>query len=178
MPWTPPTAAVAVGSWNHLDQGEAIALDIPFSSFAANQAFYSSAFVGAVATCLNVSYDTILITAFQASAVDTVIIYFNVIWDGTSSSSSEVVTVSNFAVKSLFTSGTLGASAGTQLLNAFRMFGLPSAAAFYRVQNAPPPPLPHPSPPDHPQTFPRAPHPPPTSHSVLRLLITRHQGSS
>ena len=98
------TGAAAVGAWDKTDQGEAIALDIPFGVFAARQAFFSAAFVGAVAYCLNASQDTVTVSSFQQTAAGTAAVFFNVLLDGTDSSSSAVVSNDFLAVQSLFVS--------------------------------------------------------------------------
>jgi hypothetical protein len=55
-----------------VDNGEVIALDIPYSLYAASQAYYREAFIAAVAAAMSRELYAVYITNYQASSVGTV----------------------------------------------------------------------------------------------------------
>jgi hypothetical protein len=172
------TGAPVVGAWTKVDQGEAIALDMPFGDYAARQGFYQAAFADALASCLNTTADTVEVTSFQVTPAGTVAVFFNVLLAG-SSSSSTAVAEDAMNVASLFLTGGVGSPAKPLLVEALQRFGVPVAAAFYSQQFLPPPSPPPPKPPPRPPPPspppspppPPSPSPPPTSRNGLLLLF-------
>ena len=136
----------AFGSWSLVDGDEAIALDIPFDTYATKETFYSTAVVSALAYCLNASAAAVSFSAFGPTAGGAgTAVYFNVLLAGTDSSTA--VPASVVAVASLFASNAVGAPALPPLLAALQRFGLPVSAAHYEAAAFPPPPSPSPPPP-------------------------------
>jgi len=165
------STAFSVGQWTHEDQGEVIALDMPFDAYALHQAFYGQAIVAALADCLNATAEAVVINAFQASSVDTALVYLSILLPGTSSSSSAVVVAEYASMQSLFWSGAPGAPAKPQLVWALQAFGLPVNAVFYGDQLPPPP---NPSPPRPPRPPPPQPPPLPPFPPEARFRCGNH----
>jgi len=146
------SSAFAVGRWTGEDSGEAIALDVPYDEFARHQASYSAAFTAGVADCLNVTADTVEVTAFQRSSVGTVVVFFAVILQTATSTSSAVVSQNFVNIESLFEASAAsplpgGTPALPPLIRALNSFGLNVSGAYYNDQLPIPPPSPHPPPP-------------------------------
>jgi len=121
-----------------VDNGEVIAVDIPYATYAASQAYYREAFIAAIAAVSGRSLTSIYITNFQASSAGTTLIYFDTILDGTDYD----VAAAAAAVQSLFVlndtscaaTTPVGCPAHIALTNAMVGNGLPAAAAFYNDQ--------------------------------------------
>jgi hypothetical protein len=125
----------AVGTFTKADNGEAIALDVPYNVFAVGEAFYSAAFMAATAQALNISAVDIAVLAFSASSSGTTVIFFGTVMYGTDSSSSAVISNRYVAIQGLFTSSAIGAPATPAYAAALQEFGI-TAAAFYNDQLA------------------------------------------
>jgi hypothetical protein len=110
-----PNASL-IGTWNHADNAEQIAIDLPQNglpgshAYAPNQESYQEAFTAAVAIALGVETNAVFVQDFQASTMGGTIIDFNVIMYGTSSSSSAVVPADVAKVSSLFGNAGLDGS--------------------------------------------------------------------
>jgi hypothetical protein len=134
-----------------VDNGEVIALDIPYGLYASQQTFYREAFIEGMAaaldgpTSLNVFVVrccafqlcmlTRLQTNFQQSSRGTTLVYFDTIISG----SDYDVVAASAAVRALFdTSASIcssttpvGCPAHLALLAAFSAAGLPALASYY-----------------------------------------------
>ena len=150
-----------LGAWSKVDQGEALALDVPFAQYAASQLSYGQALAAALAQCLGAAPETVVVVAFQPSTAGTALVFLDLLLAGASSSSTAVVAEAA-SIQSLFESpGGVGAAAKPQLVAAMQAFGLPVSAAYYGDQNLPPPSPSPPRPPRPPKPPPPSPSPPP-----------------
>jgi hypothetical protein len=171
------SGAFAFGRWTGLDSGEAIALDVPYDEYARNQASYSAAFAAAVADCLNVTADTVEVSAFQSSSVGTVVVFFAVILQAATSTSSAVVSQNFVSIKSLFEASavtplSVGSPALPPLIHALNAFGLTVSGAYYNDQLPIPPPSPSPPPPNSPPV----PGPPPPLNANFACGLNSVEG--
>jgi hypothetical protein len=124
-----------------VDNGEVIAIDIPYGVYAAQQAYYREAFIAAMADVRDQLIFSVYVTNFQQSSVGTTLIYFDTIILG----SDYDVAAASAAVQALFDTSSadcastapIGCPAHSQLLGAFVAYGLPAAAAYYNDQFAP-----------------------------------------
>lgn len=126
-PPSPPPSPLPLGTWNGVDNGEVIALDIPYEVYGSNQQYYREAFVKALATVLGRLTYTVYVTNFQTSSVGATLISFDVILNGTD---YDVVTT-YAAVRALFNGTDVGSAALPELISAFKNNGLPINAAYY-----------------------------------------------
>ena len=115
-----------------MDNGEVIALDIPYGIYATNQQYYREAFVKAMASVQGYQTFSVYVTNFQTSSAGTTLIYFDTILYGTDYDT----VAANAAVHSLFNGAGVGSPAIPALVNAFIANGLPVAGAYYNDQLA------------------------------------------
>jgi len=121
-----------------VDNGEVIAIDIPYSVYAASQAYYREAFIAGITAVSGRSLISIYITNFQASSSGTTLIYFDTILAGTDYD----VAAAAAAVQALFVLGDASCAATTPvgcpalpaLTNAMVSNGLPAAGVYYNDQ--------------------------------------------
>jgi len=132
-----PTPPSPIAQWNKVDNGEVIALDIPYSVYAANQVFYREAFIAAVAAVSGRAMDSVYVTNFQASSIGTTIIYFDIILEGTDYD----VVATAAAVQALFcppagSAVSVGTPSCPPLLAAMVANGLPVGGVFFNDQTS------------------------------------------
>lgn len=72
-PPSPSLSAAAVGTWNRLDGGEAVALAVTFEHYSMYQQMYKAAFVAALAGLLNVPNYAITVIDFERSSAGTTV---------------------------------------------------------------------------------------------------------
>jgi len=68
-----------LGAWSKVDQGEALALDIPFAQYAASQLSYGQAVAAALAQCLGAAPETVVVVAFQPSTAGTALVFLDLL---------------------------------------------------------------------------------------------------
>ena len=129
LPAIPPMPP-PLGMWNKVDNGEVVALDLPVSYYATNQATFKLAFVTALASVLNMTADTIYVTNFQQSSAGTTLLYFDTILYGTDYDT----VATNAAIHALFNGTAVGSAALPRLVAALVANGLPVAHAYYNDQ--------------------------------------------
>jgi len=135
----PPITIGSVGTYQWIDSGEVIAIDIPYAAYADRQTFYQEAVIAGLASALGVSVDTVWVTNFEQSSAGTTLVFVDVVLGQTSSSA---VTASFASIENLFEScngvGNLplgcAASPASGLVSAFKSFGLPVTNAYYNQQ--------------------------------------------
>jgi hypothetical protein len=143
-----PFEGAKVGTWQHSDSGEVVAVDVPYEAYAINEQFYKEAFTAGMAAALNLPSLSVWVNDFQQSAAGNVLIYFDVALSATSSTA-----ISNtFAeVMGLFTDchpstgDRIGCPAQpapctalpctSGLVSRLKEFGLPITNAYYNQQN-------------------------------------------
>jgi hypothetical protein len=127
---SPPSPPL--GQWPTAN-AEVLALDLPYSNFAANYMFYAAAVTKGI---YSVSNQEIIVNNYQPSNFNTVLVYFDVI-----SISTDAAYVENDAWEALFCppNGTLvaGSPACPPLLAALQAQGMPIAGAFFQEQTSP-----------------------------------------
>jgi len=135
-----PISAGKVGTWRFADSNEVVVLDLPYSSYAANQQYFKEAFTAGMAQALGVVEVAVFVNDFQQSPLGNVLLYFDVALPATSSSAIPVM----FAqVAGLFQAcngagaSPVGCPAGAPLISALQQFGLPITQAYYNQENAP-----------------------------------------
>jgi len=137
-PPAPPPSPPPIANWNKVDNGEVIAIDIPYSTYAANQAYYREAFIAGFAATTGRSLVSVYITNFQVSSVGTTLIYFDTILMGTdydvAAAAAVVQGLFNLADASCAGSAPVGCPAYPALTDAMTANGLPVAGAFYNDQ--------------------------------------------
>jgi len=147
---TPPIAADKVGTWQHADTGEVIALDISYGVYATKEQFYKEAFAAAMSSTLGLEPDSVWVTDFEQSAARSVLVYYEILLSPTSSTA---VTNTFAEVVNLFTDchPSTGDRVGcpaqptactslpctSTLVTKLKQFGLPVTNAYYSQQNAP-----------------------------------------
>lgn len=72
-PPTPAVDASQVGTWNRLNAGEAVALNISYDHYSVNQQSYQAAFIAAVTAILNIPSDTVTVVNFKRSSAGTTV---------------------------------------------------------------------------------------------------------
>jgi len=121
-----------------VDNGEVIAIDIPYSAYAAQQAFYREAFIASIASVRGVLLYSVYITNYQISSQGTTLLYFDTIFEGTdydvAAAASAVQTLFDTGNAACATTTPIGCPAHTPLLAAFAANGLPAPAAYYNDQ--------------------------------------------
>jgi hypothetical protein len=132
LPAIPPTPP-PLGLWNKVDNGEVIALDLPQSYYATNQATFKLAFVTALESVLNMTANSIYVTNFQSSSAGTTLLYFDTILYGTDYDT----VATNAKVRALFNGTAPGSPALPKLVAAFQANGLPVTNAYYNDQLVP-----------------------------------------
>jgi hypothetical protein len=134
-PGAVPIVADKVGTWQHMDNGEVIALNITYATYATNQQYYKEAFAAGLAAALGGGPESIWVNDFQPSAVNTVRLFFDIALPDTSSTA---ISNSFAEFKGLFTDcpleGHVGCPAGPELVGNLTLFGLPLTSAFYNQQ--------------------------------------------
>jgi len=126
---------IGIASWKQSDSNEVVALNIPFTNFLPNQAFYSAAFVAAMASLLAVPVETVHVSLIQASSAGTTRIYFSRLLDGTPSTSSDVVLTAYSELAALFGPAPVaGSPALPAVVAAMQDFGLPLTAIYFQDQ--------------------------------------------
>jgi len=118
-----------------------IAIDIPYGVYAAQQAYYREAFIAAMADVRDQLMYSVYVTNFQQSSQGTTLIYFDTIILG----NDYDVAAASAAVQALFDTTSdacvdthpIGCPALPILTDAFAIYGLPAAAAYYNDQFAP-----------------------------------------
>lgn len=140
----PPRPPRPIASWSRADQGEAIAVDIAFSSYAPAQSFYAAAFTSAFDAFNGYVSPSTSVSGFYQSSAGTTQIYFTVIISTTSDSSAGVQHVAS-SVLALFNTShpacsstkPRGCPAYANFTAALRANGMPAAGAYYNDQNTP-----------------------------------------
>jgi len=82
-----------VGNWTHVDNGEVIALDIPYNLYSTQEPYYKEAFTLALAKALDIPIVSLDVTNYQNSSAGTVLITFDFIfadYDGGRQASASV----------------------------------------------------------------------------------------
>jgi len=131
----PPPRPIA--QWTKVDNGEVIALDIPYGLYASQQAFYREAFIAAVASVQHALPISVFVTDFQASISGGTLIYFDTVLDGTDydvMSVAAVVALFNTSSPACAATTPVGCPAYANLTAALISNGLPVAGAFYNNQ--------------------------------------------
>jgi len=117
-----------------------IALDIPYSVYAANQAYYREAFIAGFAAATGHPLTSIYITNFQASSVGTTLIYFDTILMGTdydvAAAAALVVSLFDTGAAACAATAPVGCPAHSALTSAIVGKGLPAAGVFYNDQTS------------------------------------------
>ena len=136
---TPPIAASQIGSWQHSDSGEVIALDVAYGVYATNQQFYKEAFAAAMADALSLPMDAVWVNDFQQSAAGTVLVYFDVALSATSSTAisntfMDIVGLFSTNAASCAATTPIGCPAGSALVAKLQQYGLPLTGAYYNQQ--------------------------------------------
>ena len=111
-------------------QSEVVSLNLSISSFAPFEERYSAAFCGAIAHALNISSDRIDVTDFQGGSGGKTLIYFYILMDYVSSTSTAAIETLNTDVSNLFACSSPGCPAQAALTSALALFGLP-VQSFY-----------------------------------------------
>jgi hypothetical protein len=121
-----------------VDNGEVIAIDIPYGVYAAQQAYYREAFITAIADVRDQLLYSVYVTNFQQSTQGTTLIYFDTILLGSdydvaaaSASIQQLFDITNAACAS---TAPIGCPAQSALIAAFENAGLPASAAYYNDQ--------------------------------------------
>jgi len=148
-PPSPITTGI-VGTFQTIDSGEVLAIDIPYSTYANNQQFYKEALTAALADTLSLGANQIWITDFQQSTAGTTKIYFDTDLFSVTSSSSQAVPTNLLAVQSWFsnscnTTSVCPCDSGAApyqgcpatnpaLLASLQQYGLPVTSVYYNDQ--------------------------------------------
>jgi hypothetical protein len=149
-PGTVPIDAGKVGTWQHADTGEVIALDINSGVYATNQQYYKEAFAAAMSSTLGLGPESVWVNDFQQSAAGGVLVYYDV---SLSATSSTAISNAFGSIVGLFTDchpatgDRIGCPAQatactslpctSTLVTKLIEFGLPVTNAYYNQQNAP-----------------------------------------
>lgn len=138
MPSPPPLAL-----WDKVDNGVVIALDIAFATYATYQQYFKLAFAAAVSDALGLSQYTVSVTDFQSSLAGTVLLYFDILLQGTDddtrSNLQEVYGLFNSTSDLCRFEGSVfgvGCPSLPLLTSSLQKFGLPVAApgAYFNQQ--------------------------------------------
>jgi len=137
-PPAPPPSPPPIATWTKVDNGEVIAIDIAYGTYAANQLYYREAFISGFAAVQGTQVYSVYITNYQASSVGTTLIYFDTILAGTdydvAAAAAAVQGLFNLADASCASTAPVGCPAHAALTNAFIANGLPVAGVFYNDQ--------------------------------------------
>jgi hypothetical protein len=111
---------------------------MPYSVYAAGQAFYREAFIAAFAASTSHSLVAVYITNFQASSQGTTLIYFDTIMQGSdydvAAAAAAVQALFNLTDPSCSATTPVGCPAFSALTTAMVSKGLPAAGVFYNDQ--------------------------------------------
>ena len=121
-----------------MDNGEVIAIDIPYGVYAGYQSYYREAFVSAMESSLGTTANSVYITNFQSNSAGGTLIYFDTILMGTDYDVAD----NALAVKALFNTqhqdcaatAPVACPAHSQLIGAFVANGLPVTGVYYNDQ--------------------------------------------